>query len=176
MTKQILTLLLFFTVILGFGQELPQSTVSAGISFTSIIRGLLGMIVLIGIALIFSKNRKAVKWRTIGIALILQLLLGIAILKGDAIGFNIGDTRLDLGFVGGFFDAVGQVFINILGYTKAGSEFLLGGLLDSNSYGFIFAFQVLPVIIFFSALTSVLFYLGIIQVVVKAAAAVSSSA
>ena len=159
-------LLLSFTT---FAQAIPQVE-STGITITSIFRGLLGMLVIIGIALLFSKNRKMIKWRTIGVALLIQLTLGITILKGDDIGFNIGDSRFDLGFVGGFFDAIGKVFINILGYTKAGSEFLLGGLMDANSYGFIFAFQVLPVIIFFSALTSVLFYLGIIQVVVKWAA------
>lgn len=159
-------LLLSFTT---FAQAIPQVE-STGITITSIFRGLLGMLVIIGIALLFSKNRKMIKWRTIGVALLIQLTLGITILKGDDIGFNIGDSRFDLGFVGGFFDAIGKVFINILGYTKAGSEFLLGGLMDANSYGFIFAFQVLPVIIFFSALTSVLFYLGIIQVVVRWAA------
>ena len=172
MTKKLITFLLLFVSFFGFSQEVTETaqTVSEGISFNSILRGLLGMAVLIVIALIFSKNRRAVNWRTVGIALFLQLILGITILKGDAIGFNIGDSRFDLGFVGGFFDAVGKVFINILGYTRAGSEFLLGGLLNTESYGFIFAFQVLPVIIFFSALTSVLFYFGIIQVVVKAAA------
>ena len=159
-------LLLSFTT---FAQAIPQVE-STGITITSIFRGLLGMLVIIGIALLLSKNRKMIKWRTIGVALLIQLTLGITILKGDDIGFNIGDSRFDLGFVGGFFDAIGKVFINILGYTKAGSEFLLGGLMDANSYGFIFAFQVLPVIIFFSALTSVLFYLGIIQVVVRWAA------
>lgn len=159
-------LLLNFT---AFAQVIPE-TESEGITITSILRGLLGMVVLIGIALAFSKNRKAIKWRTIGVALLIQVTLGITILKGKDIGFNIGDTRLDLGFIGGFFDSVGKVFINILDYTEAGSVFLLGDLMDTSTYGFIFAFQVLPVIIFFSALTSVLFYLGVIQVIVKYAA------
>jgi CNT family concentrative nucleoside transporter len=75
--------------------------------------------------------------------------------------------RIDLSFIQKSFEAVGQVFVNILDYTRAGSEFLLGGMMNVNSYGFIFAFQVLPTIIFFSALTSVLFYLGIIQKIVK---------
>ena len=65
------------------------------------------------------------------------------------------------------FESVGQVFVSILDFTRAGSEFLFSGIIDVNSYGFIFAFQVLPTIIFFSALTSLLFYLGVIQKVVK---------
>lgn len=65
------------------------------------------------------------------------------------------------------FEAGGKVFVEILNFTKSGSEFLLGGLLDSSKFGFIFAFQVLPTIIFFSALMSLLFYLGVIQIVVK---------
>lgn len=143
---------------------------ATGISIESIFRGLMGMVVLIGVAFLFSKNRKAINWITIGKALLLQLVLGITILKGDSIGFDAGAYRFDLGFIGGFFDLIGQFFIKLLGYTKAGSQFLLGGMLDTESYGFIFAFQVLPVILFFSALTSVLFYLGVIQFVVKYAA------
>lgn len=168
MTK-LFTLFFLLLNISAFAQVIPEME-SSGITITSILRGVLGMGVLIGIAFALSKNRSAIKWRTIGMAMLIQLSLGIAILKGDAVGFNIGDTRISLGFVGDMFDAVGKVFINILGYTRAGSEFLLGDLMDVNSYGFIFAFQVLPVILFFSALTSVLFYLGIIQVVVKWAA------
>ncbi|HOG19225.1 MAG TPA: nucleoside transporter C-terminal domain-containing protein, partial [Salinivirgaceae bacterium] len=69
-----------------------------------------------------------------------------------------------------FFEIVGKIFIKILDFTKVGSEFLLGDLLDMSKFGMIFAFQILPTIIFFSALTSVLFYLGIIQKVVYALA------
>ncbi|MEM6718438.1 MAG: nucleoside transporter C-terminal domain-containing protein [Bacteroidota bacterium] len=131
---------------------------SEGITFTSIWRGVLGMLSLIFIAFLFSKNRRAINWKTVGIGLTVQLLIAIAVLKVD--------------FVKTIFESVGQVFINILDYTKAGSEFLFSGVMDVNSYGFIFAFQVLPTIIFFSALTSVLFYLGIIQKVVKGMAKV----
>ena len=131
---------------------------SSGISFSSIWRGILGMISLIFIAFLFSKNRRAINWKTVGIGLTVQLLIAIAVLKID--------------FVKTIFESVGQVFINILDYTRAGSEFLFSGVMDVSSYGFIFAFQVLPTIIFFSALTSVLFYLGIIQKVVKGMAMV----
>lgn len=132
-----------------------------------ILRGVLGIIVILGIAFLFSKKKSFINWKTIFVGLVMQLILAIGILKGDTIGFDVGNYRFDFGFIGSFFDAVGKIFIEILNYTKAGTSFLLGNLLDDNSFGYIFAFQVLPVIIFFSALTSVLFYFGIIQAVVK---------
>ena len=129
---------------------------SEGFTFTSLWRGVLGMISLIFIAFLFSSNRKGINWRTIGIGLTFQLIIAIGVLRVE--------------FIKNAFEAVGQVFINILEFTRAGSEFLFSGVMDVSSYGFIFAFQVLPTILFFSALTSVLFYLGIIQKVVKAMA------
>ncbi len=125
-----------------------------GFSFTSFWRGILGMASLIFIAFLFSANRRAINWKTVGIGTAFQLLIAIGVLK--------------VPFIQKIFESIGQVFVNVLDYTKAGSEFLFGGMLNISSYGFIFAFQVLPTIIFFSALTSVLFYLGIIQKVVKA--------
>lgn len=126
---------------------------SQGFSMQSLWRGLLGMVSLLLIAFLFSSNRRAINWKTVGIGLAFQLIIAIGVLK--------------VNFIKNAFEGVGQLFVNVLDYTKAGSEFLFGGMLDINSYGFIFAFQVLPTIIFFSALTSVLFYLGIIQVIVK---------
>ena len=125
-----------------------------GFSFNSLWRGLLGMVSLIFIAFLFSSNRKAINWKTVVIGLAFQLVIAIGVLK--------------ISFIKDAFEIVGKGFIAILGFTQAGSEFLFGGMLDVKSFGFIFAFQVLPTIIFFSALTSVLFYLGIIQKVVKA--------
>lgn len=146
------------------------------ISWIGILRGFIGIIFLLTIAFLFSKNRRAVNWKTVGIGLTIQIILGITILKGDAIGFDIGKYRFDLGFVSSMFDSVSSVFVKLLDYTKAGSKFLLGDLMDSSSYGFIFMFQVLPVIIFFSALTSVLFYFGIIQFLVRGLAYVMTKA
>jgi CNT family concentrative nucleoside transporter len=127
-------------------------------SITSLWKGILGMIFLIGISYAFSSNRKAISWKMVGIGLSIQIVLAIGILKISLIqkGFSL----------------VGQMFVNILDYTLVGSKFLLGNLLDMSnpSIGYIFAFQILPTIIFFSALTSVLFYLGVIQKVVKALA------
>ncbi|HEX9826014.1 MAG TPA: nucleoside transporter C-terminal domain-containing protein [Flavobacteriaceae bacterium] len=129
---------------------------SQGFSFGSLWRGALGMLTLIFIAFLFSKNKKGINWKTVGLGLTFQLIIAIGVLK--------------VNFIKNVFEDIGQVFVNILEFTRAGSEFLFNGLLDVNSYGFIFAFQVLPTILFFSALTSVLFYLGIIQKVVKAMA------
>lgn len=130
-----------------------EITPSQGFSMQSLWRGVLGMISLLIIAILFSSNRRAINWKTVGIGLAFQLIIAIGVLK--------------VNFIKSAFEGVGQLFVNVLDYTKAGSEFLFGGMLDINSYGFIFAFQVLPTIVFFSALTSVLFYLGIIQIIVK---------
>ena len=128
---------------------------SQGYSFTSIWRGVLGMISLLFIAFLFSNNRRAINWKVVGIGLAFQLVIAIGVLKVD--------------FIKNIFEFIGKGFIKILFFTQSGSEFLFKGLIsDMDTFGFIFAFQVLPTIIFFSALTSVLFYFGIIQKVVKA--------
>lgn len=119
----------------------------------SIGRGVLGMAVLVGIAYLFSVDRKSINWKTVALGLGAQLVLAIGVLK--------------ISFVKTIFEFVGNMFVLILDFTKAGSSFLLGGMMNVESFGFIFLFQVLPTIIFFSALTSVLFYLGVIQFVVK---------
>ena len=126
---------------------------SQGFSINSLWRGMLGMTVLLLISYLLSSNRKAINWKTVGAGLSAQLLLAFGVLRVPLIQ-NI-------------FEFVGSIFVLILDFTMAGSEFLLGGLMSVESYGFIFLFQVLPTIIFFSALTSVLFYLGVIQIVVK---------
>lgn len=145
--------------------EQPKENViipSQGFSVQSLWRGILGMIVLIIIAFLFSANRLAIQWKKVGIGLSLQLLIAIGVLK--------------VNFVKAIFEFVGGIFIEILEYTKAGSKFLFEGLVaDMNTFGYIFAFQVLPTIIFFSALTSLLFYLGIIQWVVKVLAKILTS-
>jgi len=133
-----------------------------GFSFKSLWRGVLGMLVILIIAFAFSANRKAISWRTVIIGLVLQLILAFGI--------------LEIEWVKAIFDFVGNIFVQILNFTAAGSEFLLGDLMDQDTYGYIFLFQVLPTIIFFSALTSILFYLGVIQVVVRGLAWLLSKA
>lgn len=138
-------------------QETPQLVPNQGFTLNTLWRGALGMAVLILISYLFSANRKAIKWKTVGIGLSLQLLIAIGVLKVPAVQY--------------VFEKIGEVFVSVLDFTRAGSQFLFEGLVvDMDTFGFIFAFQVLPTIIFFSALTSVLFYLGIIQKVVRALA------
>lgn len=133
----------------------PQMIPNAGFSINSLWRGILGMLTLILISYLFSANRKAINWKTVGFGLGIQVVLAISILK--------------VSFIRMFFELLGKIFNELLNFTLAGSEFILGNLLnlENPNIGYIFAFQILPTIIFFSALTSVLFYLGIIQKIVK---------
>jgi CNT family concentrative nucleoside transporter len=128
----------------------------------SVLKGILGMMVLLLIGFLFSKDRKNIPWKTVAVGLIIQILLAIGVLY--------------VPFIRTTFEFFGQIFVKILDFTKAGSEFLLGDLMNAETYGFIFLFQVLPTIIFFSALTSLLFYWGIIQKVVYALAWVFTKA
>lgn len=134
-------------------QNQAKLIASDGFSMTSLWRGVLGMLSLLALAYVFSANRKAINWKTVGIGILAQLILAIGVLK--------------VTFVKNLFEFVGGLFVKVLDFTRAGSEFLLGGMMNVDNFGFIFLFQVLPTIIFFSALTSLLFYLGIIQIVVK---------
>ena len=126
---------------------------NAGLGLQSVLRGLLGLFVLILIAIACSADRKNINWKTVGIGLFIQLILAIGILR--------------VGWIQSIFEAMGKLFVSILDFTNAGSIFLFGDLMNADSYGFIFVFQILPTIVFFAALTSLLFYLGVIQVVVK---------
>lgn len=134
-------------------QNQAKLIASDGFSITSLWKGMLGMLSLLALAFVFSANRKAINWKTVGIGIFAQLILAIGVLK--------------VTFVKNIFEFVGGLFVKVLDFTRAGSEFLLGGMMNVDNFGFIFLFQVLPTIIFFSALTSLLFYLGIIQIVVK---------
>ena len=144
---------IFFGITSTYAQDVESIIPSQGFSLSSLLRGALGMLVLLVISYLLSKNRKAINWKTIGFGLSAQLILAIGVLK--------------VPIIQSAFEFVGKIFVKILDFTRAGSEFLLGGMMDVESFGFIFLFQVLPTIIFFSALTSLLFYLGVIQFVVK---------
>ena len=104
--------------------------------------GLFGLAVLIGIAWLFSNNKRAVDWRLIATGVALQ----------------IGFAALVILVPGGrdVFDWLGQGFVKLLSFVNEGSRFIFGSLMNTEQYGFIFAFQVLPTIIFFSALMGVL--------------------
>jgi len=118
--------------------------------FQDLLRALLGMAVLLGACYLLSSNRRAIDWRLVGSGMALQVVLALLILRVPVIR-NI-------------FDWVARFFRSILRFSEKGSEFLFGPLGDSQAaFGNIFAFQVLPVIVFFSALTAILYYLGILQ-------------
>ncbi|MBC8010821.1 MAG: Na+ dependent nucleoside transporter [Burkholderiales bacterium] len=149
--------------------------------FSHILRGLIGIAAFIGICVLFSTNRRAIPWRVVGSGLALQIVLAVVILK--------------VGFVRYVFDAVGTFFVRLLDFTAEGSALVFGWLLNVPSGGSgvviatsgnaqgpvniathapIFAISVLPSIIFFSALTTLLYRLGLLQIVVKAFAWVMS--
>ncbi len=149
----ILLTILFSQV--SFGQDVSAEIIqSNGFTYESFFRGLIGMATLILISFLLSNNKKEINWKTVGFGLAFQLVIAVGVLK--------------IPFVMKTFEYIGQVFISILKFTQSGTQFLFGDMLNIDSFGYIFAFQVLPTIIFFSALTSVLFYLGIIPKVVKA--------
>lgn len=135
--------------------------------FISLIRGLLGIILLIGIAYIFSNNKKKINWRLVGTGLLIQIVFAVLIIKGD----QLGSWFAPLGWPKDFFRFVSSFFVLILQFTSEGAKFVFGnlGLGPGNpeSIGTFFAFQVLPTIIFFASLMSVLYYLGIMQKIVQ---------
>ena len=126
--------------------------------------GLFGLAVLIGIAWLFSNNKKAVDWRLVATGIALQVGFAAFVLLVPSI--DLGNGRH---IPGGreIFDGLGQGFVAILGFVSAGSNFIFGSLMDTSKFGFVFAFQVLPTIIFFASLMGVLYHLGVMQAIVR---------
>lgn len=130
-----------------------MDNLSHGISLIGIIRGLIGVFFIIGLCFLLSENKGKISWKTVITGLLLQVLLGIGVLY--------------IPYFYKFFEFIGKIFIGILDFSKEGSRFIFGDLVNSQKTGFIFAFQILPVIIFFGALTGVLYYYGIVQRLVR---------
>ncbi|MDD2438183.1 MAG: nucleoside transporter C-terminal domain-containing protein [Massilibacteroides sp.] len=122
-------------------------------SFDTVLRGILGVAILIAIAYLLSKDRKYIDWKLVGGGLILQLFLALAVIY--------------VPFVGTFFELLGKVFIRLMDFTQVGINFLLGPYAQKTN-GFVFLIHSLPVVIFFSALVSLFYHWGIIQRVVQA--------
>lgn len=117
---------------------------------TDILRGLLGISVMLACCYALSANRSKINWKLVASGIGLQIVLAILILK--------------VPYVGSFFEIIAVFFRSVLTFSEEGAEFIFGGLVsDTDSFGYIIAFQVLPTIVFFSALSSVLYYLGILQ-------------
>ena len=115
--------------------------------------GILGVIVILGIAYLFSENKKKINWRLVATGLGLQIIFALIILK--------------VPFGRKVFEAASGFITRILDFTAEGTTFLFGNLTDQATFGSIFALNVLPTIIFFSALMGILYYLGIMQAIVK---------
>ena len=137
-----------------FSRNTPIVNVKNEQSLTNkIFRGILGLLSLIFLAFIFSKNKRNINWSLVTKGLLIQLFLALMILK--------------VPIVQNVFEWISAIFVTVLQFSKQGALFLFGEtLVNSNEFGAIFAFQILPTIIFFSALTSLLFYLGILQKIV----------
>ena len=126
---------------------------SQGFSLESLVRGLIGILILILISFLFSKNRKKINWKTVLVGLGFQIVLAVLVLK--------------IPFVKSIFETAGKAFVKILDFTMQGTSFLFGDLVSDENFGNVFIFSILPTVIFFAALTSILFYFGIIQKIVK---------
>jgi len=132
-----------------------------------ILRGLIGMAAIIGMAYAFSKHKKHINWRLVGTGLSIQFVLAIFILKGR----DMAAVWAPLRWPKDFFSWVSSFFVIVLEFTTEGAKFIFGDLALSpgmeDSLGNFFAFQVLPTIIFFASLTAILYHYGILQKLVK---------
>lgn len=117
---------------------------------------LLGLFTMVAIAFGLSSDRKSINWKTVGTGIAMQIVFGLLILKTDA-GRSV-------------FEGAKVFFNGILSYTNEGSAFIFGPLTNIPKFGFIFFVMVLPTIIFMSSLMSVLYHMGVMQHVIKAAA------
>lgn len=136
-------------------------------SLLSLLHGLLGIAVILGIAFLFSNNKRKVSWRLVGMGLLIQIVFGTLVIKGS----DMGEVFAPLGWPKQFFGWLAEGFVVILGFTTEGARFVFGNLAVGQGFegslGFFFAFQVLPTIIFFSSLMAVMYYLGVMQKVVQ---------
>ena len=132
----------------------------------SVIRGAVGLLLILGIAFLFSANKKSVNWRLVGMGLLIQLIFAVFIIHSE----TLRAWFFPLGWLKDIVNWLGAAIVALLGFTLEGSKFVFGKLgasTGSDSLGFFFAFQVLPTIIFVSSLAALLYHLGILQAVVK---------
>ena len=152
--RKILLTTLFFITANTFVFAQDQIIIpSNGFTLEGFLRGLLGISFLIFTTYLLSNNKKAINWKTATTGLILQLILAVGVLK--------------ISWVKMLFEGAGKVFVKILDFTMEGTKFLFGDLVSAENFGNVFIFSILPTVIFFAALTSILFYLGIIQKIVR---------
>ena len=149
----LLLLLLLFIAIPSFAQGGPEA-VEGGFSLIAVLRGILGIGILLGLGYLISSQRRAINWRIIGIGLGIQFIIAVLVLK--------------VSFFQNIIEFIGAMFLKILDFTQEGTSFLMASFISGEVESPLinFAFWVLPTIIFFSAITSILFYYGIIQKIV----------
>lgn len=139
-------------------------------NFMALLNGLFGLAVLIGIAFLFSNNKKRINWRLVLSGFGLQMIFAVIVLKGNALAVYFSP----LGWPKILFEWISRFFVLLLGFTTEGAKFVFGNLAvgpgNDQSFGVFFAFQVLPTIIFFASLMSILYHLGVMQRVVQAMA------
>ena len=151
--KILLTSLLFIaanTFVFALEQDIIPSN---GFTLEGFLRGMLGISFLILTTYLLSSNKNSINWKTASTGLLLQLILAVGVLK--------------ISWVKMIFESAGKVFVKILDFTMEGTKFLFGDLVSAENFGNVFIFSILPTVIFFAALTSILFYLGIIQKIVR---------
>jgi len=149
----IIVAILFSTTASSQNIDSNEIIQSSGFTLITLTRGIIGMAFLIFVSFLFSNNKKAINWKTAGFGLLIQLILAVGVLK--------------VGWIQEIFEFAGKIFVKILEFTMEGTKFLFGDLVSLDNFGNVFVFAILPTVIFFAALTSVLFYFGIIQKVVK---------
>jgi CNT family concentrative nucleoside transporter len=120
----------------------------SGIAF-----GLFGLAVLISVAYAFSGHKSSVDWKQVSAGVGLQIVFAVIVILVP------GGRE--------FFDAISRVFVKVIDFAMAGSAFIFGDLASAEQFGFIFAFQVLPTIIFFASLMAVLYHIGLMQKIVQ---------
>ncbi len=120
---------------------------------SSIAFGLFGLAVLISVAFAFSRHKKSIDWKQIAAGVGLQIVFAVIVILVP------GGRE--------FFDVISRVFVKIIDFAMVGAQFIFGDLANANEFGFIFAFQVLPTIIFFASLMGVLYHIGLMQKIVQ---------
>jgi CNT family concentrative nucleoside transporter len=117
-----------------------------------VVRGLIGLIFLLAVAFAFSRDKKYIDWKLVGMGLGLQIIFGLLITQ--------------VPFVENMFDWISRGFVKLLSFSNDGAQFLFNGLAGTD-FGYIFAFRVLPTVIFFASISTGLYYLGVLQLIVK---------
>jgi len=130
----------------------PPRTAYPMDTLNHLLRGMLGLAAFVGLAVLFSENRRAINWRIVAIGLALQFAFAALVIHAPPVRFAV--------------ELVGKFFIKLLAFTGEGTKFVFGSLVDESKHGVVFGLSILPSIIFFSAFTSALYYLGILQKIV----------